>query len=141
HFTVDIPCGSVSNISNSRNFAIEVGKDPTTGITGFKIDDISKFGEGSKGGTCIVSFTVCKESETCEEALNCWNPKVAYKAGTCVYLETLESPCDNLKGSLSPINESCFGSKNGSIEALVTGGTPPYSYSWSSGSTSSKIEN
>uniref|UniRef100_UPI004048CF6B PKD domain-containing protein n=3 Tax=Roseivirga sp. TaxID=1964215 RepID=UPI004048CF6B len=36
---------------------------------------------------------------------------------------------------------SCAGQSDGSIELLVDGGTAPYSYLWSTGNTSSKIEN
>lgn len=40
---------------------------------------------------------------------------------------------------LNPVNESCAGSGNGSLNAMVTGGTAPYSYSWSNGATTSAI--
>ncbi len=36
---------------------------------------------------------------------------------------------------------SCAGSTNGSISLVVTGGLPPYFYSWNTGSTDSLIEN
>ena len=40
-----VPCGEVKNISNSENWKNVFGKDPTTGVYGLKIDDISGFGE------------------------------------------------------------------------------------------------
>lgn len=39
------------------------------------------------------------------------------------------------------LNLSCTGQSDGSIEALVEGGTAPYSYLWSTGNTTNKIEN
>ena len=38
-------------------------------------------------------------------------------------------------------NISCFGSKNGSINTTVTGGTPPYSYVWSNSDNAANISN
>ena len=38
-------------------------------------------------------------------------------------------------------NNNCFGQTNGSVTLTVTGGTAPYTYSWSSGETSKNISN
>lgn len=38
-------------------------------------------------------------------------------------------------------NISCFGAKDGSITTAVTGGTPPYSYTWSNGDQAANISN
>ncbi|MCU0319415.1 MAG: SprB repeat-containing protein [Flavobacteriales bacterium] len=43
-----------------------------------------------------------------------------------------------LEASLSPsiyngYNISCFGKKDGALDATVAGGTPPYTYQWSTG--------
>ncbi len=39
------------------------------------------------------------------------------------------------------VNESCFGGTNASGTLTVTGGTGPFSYSWSTGATSSSVNN
>ncbi|MBI4945773.1 MAG: SprB repeat-containing protein, partial [Bacteroidetes bacterium] len=39
----------------------------------------------------------------------------------------------------SSSNISCFGACNGSVSAAPTGGTPPYTYSWNTGATTSSI--
>ncbi len=41
--------------------------------------------------------------------------------------------------NLTPTNVSCFGSCSGSINNSVTGGTPPYNYTWSNGATTQNI--
>ena len=38
-------------------------------------------------------------------------------------------------------NVSCFGEKDGSISSITTGGTPPYTYKWSTGETTANISN
>ena len=80
HYTVEVPCGEIKNLSNSENWKQVFGKDPKTGLTGFKIDDIPGFGKSSKK-SFTVTFTHCA-SEACLTQLDCWQPKVAYKAGT-----------------------------------------------------------
>ena len=88
HYTVAIPCGTVQDITNSRNWKQTIGKDPTTGLVGFKIDDVPYFGK-SKGDYFTVSFVVCGEG--CNEGPT----EVAYKAGQCVVYETLTYPDDD----------------------------------------------
>lgn len=39
----------------------------------------------------------------------------------------------------SPLNPACFGQTNGQVSVSVTGGSPPYSYAWSNGATSTAI--
>lgn len=39
------------------------------------------------------------------------------------------------------VNISCFGSRDGSILATATGGTPPYNYEWSNGDVTATISN
>ncbi|MBK8503141.1 MAG: T9SS type A sorting domain-containing protein [Saprospiraceae bacterium] len=44
-------------------------------------------------------------------------------------------------GISNQINVSCNGGNNGSVTADASGGTPPYTYKWSTGATSSTIAN
>lgn len=139
HFTVAIPCGEVNNISNSKNWAIETGTDPTSGLTGFKVDNINAFGK-TPGESFTVTFTVCKTT-SCSDQLNCWQPVVAYKAATCVHYETITQSCKKLSASLTKTDATCFGSSTGSLTAIVAEGTEPYTFLWSNGATTASIQN
>lgn len=54
---------------------------------------------------------------------------------------TITEPTYALTGSGVVQDASCFGASNGSINVDVNGGTPTYSYSWSSGQTTQDISN
>ncbi len=90
HYTIGVPCGNVSNVSNSEGWLIEFDLvDPTTDLYGFKIDDIHGFGESDNPESFQVTFTVCSEDDDCTIGLEDWSPVVAYKAGLCVDYDTL----------------------------------------------------
>ena len=79
HWTLAIPCGTISNYSNSESWAMEFGKDPTTGLYGLKVEGINSFGKIADAFT--VRFTLC-ETDSCDP--DGWTPTVSYKAGQCV---------------------------------------------------------
>jgi hypothetical protein len=63
-------------------------------------------------------------------------------ANNCQVTETYiinQPPPINL--SLSGTDITCFGFNNGTATSTVSGGTPPYSYLWSNGQTTSNIDN
>jgi hypothetical protein len=84
HYSIGVPCGDVTNILISENWKSVFGKDPTTGVTGIKIDDISGFGEGG-ADSFTIKFTWCSDN-TCDKDLGV----VSYKAGQCVDYDTLD---------------------------------------------------
>lgn len=53
---------------------------------------------------------------------------------------TITQP-NQLVVTTSRVNVSCFGGSNGSATAIANGGTPPYSYLWSNGSTTATANN
>lgn len=139
HYSVAVPCGIITDISNSENWAYEIGTDPTTGLNGFKIDDIANFGEGATT-SFNVKFTVCTDDDNCSEQLKCWQPLVAYKASTCVNYETVAVTCKSLKASLQHQDASCFGAADGSLAIVIEDGREPYTFLWSDNSTAQSLQ-
>lgn len=87
HASIDFGCGTVSNVWNSEGWKMESNHiDPTTGMGGIKIDDISNFGKDTNFKSFQVKFTFCPD-ENCSDSDKQFNPKVAYKAGQCIYYE------------------------------------------------------
>ncbi len=52
---------------------------------------------------------------------------------------TIEQPDALALGGLAVVNEACAGQGNGSVTAVVTGGTSPYTYAWSNGANTPTI--
>jgi hypothetical protein len=139
HITVETACGTVTALSNSENWAQEIGlTDPTTGITGFKIDDIKEFGK-SGPESFTIDVTICPDDASCAGSLSCWAPVVAYKAGQCVAYDSISYQCSKLSASLTAENPACANSNDGSITIEVEDGQEPFSYSWSTGDTTKNL--
>ena len=92
HVVVGTPCGLSYETSNSNNWVMETNfTDPTTNVFGFKVDNISNFGEGDQMESFDIQFTLCAEDlEACGGDCNL---NIAYKAGQCIYYETLPVSC------------------------------------------------
>ena len=134
HFSISVPCGQIKEASNSRGWPMEIGTtDPTTGITGIKVDNIKGFGEDGKAGSFTVTYTIC--STSCGGGDPLCGFLVAYKAGTCVNYGTAQPPYVPMSGSLAASDLKCFGDTNGSIQLSLQGGKAPYTYQWSNGAT------
>lgn len=138
HYTVAVPCGEVTDVWNSEDWKQVIGTDPTTGLSGFKIDDISDFGE-SDIHSFTAGFTVCSTGASCNETLKCWQPTVAYKASTCVNYETVAIECNLLKASLQAQDVTCFGAADGALQVLIEDGEEPFTFEWSNQSTEQSV--
>jgi hypothetical protein len=169
HYSIGVPCGDVKNIWISENWKSVFGKDPTTGVFGLKIDDISGFGEGG-ADDFTVKFTWCSDN-SCNQELGV----VSYKAGQCVDYDTLDhempepplppqdtipdppqppqdtittppppqdtTTCSSLLASLQKKDATCATGNNGEMEVTIQEGTEPIVYSWSNGATTSIVQN
>lgn len=140
HFTVAVPsCYAISHLSNDLSCDQVIGYDPTTDLTGFKIDNISNFGSSNKK-SFTVSFTLCSNDlNLCSPS--CWSPTVAYKAGNCFELDTLKAVCNNLRAHLVQKNVSCNGLQDGQLTVVTDTGQAPFQYSWSNGATTASLIN
>ena len=140
HFNISVPCGTVSEVSNSEGWPMEVGNtDPTTGLSGIKVDDIKDFGEDGSKDTFTVTFTVCQTS--CGPTGPACSFVVAYKAATCVNYGVAEPPYTPMEGILAAEDASCFGDTSGNIYLNLSYGEAPYTYAWSNGATTKNLEN
>jgi len=91
NFTMEIECGTVSNVWNSLQSPIELNfKDPNNGLWGFKVDDIQDFGESQLPDSFQVGFIFCPKDDYCADLQSYWEPVVAYKAGRCIIYDTLD---------------------------------------------------
>ncbi|MEZ4893191.1 MAG: SprB repeat-containing protein [Saprospiraceae bacterium] len=112
----DATCG---NANGSIDLTVSGGSNPYTYAwsNGATIQDIS----GLAAGTYTVTVT---DNHNCTK--------------------TLSATVNNISGpSLSETHTevSCFGGSNGSIDLTVSGGTSPYTYSWSNSATTQDINN
>lgn len=143
HFVVEMPCGTVSNVTAPGGCGNAFGKDPTTGIRGLKFDGPRDFGKGPLR-SFTVKFTWCNSS-SCNSS-DCWEPRVAFKAATCVDYDTARNTCQpppppSIKATIQEKAVSCSGNSDGSLSVSVEGGVGPYTYRWSTGCNMSVIDN
>ncbi|MFH1321674.1 MAG: T9SS type A sorting domain-containing protein [Bacteroidota bacterium] len=109
--------------SNNRLFPVQ-----SIGVTGTMITT----GGGSH------SIILKDDSSICAVGLNWWGQ---IGDGTNIYNRKIYTCNIFLSVTASKKNVSCYGENDGSINLTVTGGMPPYTFSWSNGATTEDISN
>ncbi len=61
---------------------------------------------------------------------NTYNVTISDTKNCSIVEQVIIEPTPQLNITLNPINPKCFGQDDGEISAVVTGGTPPYTYAW-----------
>jgi gliding motility-associated-like protein len=122
---VETSCNGVcvNNQSNGKATAIASGGSTTTGVYTYKWSSAETVGRATK---------LCAGFQ-----------KVTVSDGTCFKVDSVQIPEPLPLTYLAPnITEpTCNGDRDGSAEVRVQGGTAPYSYAWSTGSTTKEIVN
>lgn len=85
HAVVSTSCGEISGLSTEKGY-FEGGLDPTTGVQGLKIDEITGFGEEDEEEQFQFEFEVCNSG--CEDDAAA-TFVVAYKFGQCIDYDTV----------------------------------------------------
>ncbi|WP_162148824.1 SprB repeat-containing protein [Alkaliflexus imshenetskii] len=144
HLMVAVPCGVVTSAQNTGNWKMELNvTDPTTGISGLKVDDIKGFGEDGEPGSFQVTYTVCAIDNLCLDLIENGVYRLAYKAARCIFFEEIQPDVIVVpfEAAIAAQPVSCFGYSDGAVEVSVTGGTAPYSFYWTNGAETQRIEN
>ncbi|WP_430813536.1 hypothetical protein [Carboxylicivirga sp. RSCT41] len=142
HFTVEVPCGTITEASNSMGWPMELNStDPTTNIYGLKVDETEGFGEDGVAASFTVNYTVCADDAQCLQELLHESFIVGYKAGECVFTDDKKLKDNQLEATLTVKDISCHGDNTGSIDVTVINGTEPYTFLWNNGASSEDLEN
>ncbi|MEP7170058.1 MAG: SprB repeat-containing protein, partial [Bacteroidota bacterium] len=130
--TVSQPAGALSSsISTSQNVSCYSGSNGSINLT-------------VSGGTTPYTYNWSNGSTTQDiSGLTSGSYTVTVTDGNaCINISTaiVTQPTGSLSSNASSVNAvSCFGGSDGTINLSVTGGTTPYSYTWSNGSHSQNL--
>src|SRR5690606_41319523 len=100
--------------------------------------DLTLSGVSSPYGDSLIYGEVIEDLASL--SAGCYTVTVT-DANGCTVTETITiTQPDVLALSYTSVNVSCFGGNNGSIDLTLTGGTAPYTYSWSNGASVDELE-
>lgn len=114
-------------------------------------DNSGSIDVSATGGVQPYSFTWTKQGDAgfnanSEDLSNItagtYNLLVTDANGSTASIDvTLTEPAASMFITWGITNVSCYGGSNGSLTASLSGGTPPYTYTWNNGATTSTINN
>lgn len=140
--TDDNGCTSISSVVIGEPSALTASISNTTDVTCF----------GANNGTATVTATGGTPGYTYAWSNNQGNPTATgLGAGSYDVTVTDANGCNTivsttiteptaLSASLSATHVGCNGGSDGELEAVVSGGTSPYSYNWSNGDTNATAD-
>ncbi len=146
--TYYVTVSDANNCTSVQSVVISAGSSLTVNVTG---KNINCFGGNSGQATVTVSGGTQPYKFIWSNGATV-NTIVNLTAGTYTVTVTDNAGCTNTGGSITitqssqiiinttVVNAVC-GSANGSATATVSGGTAPYQYQWSNGSTTNTISN
>ncbi|MBI9065450.1 MAG: T9SS type A sorting domain-containing protein, partial [Marinilabiliaceae bacterium] len=87
------------------------------------------------------TYTVCSSDEACLNLLENSPFKVAYKAATCVFIDTIKIENTPLTAEITSSPIKCSGDATGNADVTITSGTPPYQFIWNTGDRTEDLYN
>ena len=152
--TAGIYSVTVTDTANGcvRTSTTTVG-EPEAISYGIAVTDVLCFGSNTgsldltvSGGTPPYSFSWSPGGETTEDLINLTPGNYSVlitDANNCeaTATATVSGPSSGLALTYNVVDVLCYGDNTGSVDIMVTGGTPPYSYLWSNGATTEDLTN
>ena len=136
----DNGCDTTNSITIAQNEIITINS---------QVEDVKCFGElngkinilSTNGGVLPFTYLYSNGETTDDIVVSEGDYSLAITdAVNCTFFFnfTVEEP-DALSSTITKINIDCFGSNNGSIDFVASGGTQPYNYLWSNNETTQDI--